>query len=162
MAETLNSQPFQFCGTANYGNWCLIMLNSACRGDDGGRLDKEQLDSLDRTLSANSAHHALVGLHHHPIPMGSRWLDGVGLRNAHEFLEIIDRHDNVRCVIWGHVHQASDRRRNNVRYLSTPSTGSQFRPNSDDFALDSRPPGFRWLELLDSGVINTEVVWLDN
>jgi len=59
------------------------------------------------------------------------------------------------------VHQASDRRRKGVRLMSTPSTCSQFRPNSDDFALDSRSPGYRWLNLSASGAIETEVIWLD-
>ncbi|MEC7803264.1 MAG: 3',5'-cyclic-AMP phosphodiesterase [Pseudomonadota bacterium] len=160
MAEMLNTPPLQFCGTATYGNWCIIMLNSTRSGDDGGWLDKDQLEFLDRTLASNSANHALVCLHHHPVPMGSRWLDEIGLRNSDEFLKIIDRHQQVRGIVWGHVHQASDRRRKNVRLFSSPSTGSQFLPNSDDFALDSRPPGYRWLELRGSGSIDTSVVWL--
>ncbi len=161
MAEMLNTPPFQFCGTATYGNWCIIMLNSACVGDDGGRLTQDQLEFLDRTLASNSAHNVLVCLHHQPVPMGSRWLDGVGLRNSDEFLEIIDHYQHVRGIVWGHVHQASDRRRNGVRLFSSPSTCSQFLPNSDDFALDSRPPGYRWLELRKTGSIDTTVVWLE-
>ncbi len=161
MAEMLNTPPFQFCGSATYGNWCIIMLNSACDGDDGGRLSKNQLEFLDRTLASNSVHHVLVCLHHQPVPMGSRWLDGVGLRNSDEFLEVIDRYQHVRGIVWGHVHQASDRRRKDVRLFSSPSTCSQFLPNSDDFALDSRPPGYRWLELRDTGTIDTNVVWLE-
>ena len=92
--------------------------------------------------------------------MGSRWLDGVGLRNSDDFLDIVDRYAHVRGIIWGHVHQQSDRRRNDVRLLSSPSTCSQFLPNNDDFSLDTRPPGYRWLELRESGVIDTEVAWL--
>ena len=160
MGEMLNTPPLQFCGTATYGNWCIIMLNSTRSGDDGGWLDKDQLEFLDRTLASNSANHALVCLHHHPVPMGSRWLDEIGLRNSDEFLKVIDHHQQVRGIVWGHVHQASDRRRRNVRLFSSPSTGSQFLPNSDDFALDSRPPGYRWLELRGSGSIDTSVVWL--
>ena len=34
----------------------------------------------------------MVCLHHHPMPMGSRWLDGIGLANADEFWRIIDAH----------------------------------------------------------------------
>jgi len=161
MAETLNQPPFQFCGDAIYEDWCLIMLNSAVRWDEGGNLEDEQLQMLDRTLSSNSARHALVCLHHHPVPMGSRWLDGeLSLRNSDEFLAVIDRHSNVRAVVWGHVHQASDRERNGVTFLSTPSTGAQFLPNSDIFKMDTRPPGYRWLNLLPDGTIETEVVWL--
>jgi Icc protein len=64
-------------------------------------------------------------------------------------------------MLWGHVHQASDHLRNGIRLMSTPSTCSQFRPNSDDFAVDERPPGYRWLELYPDGTIETEIRWLD-
>ena len=92
--------------------------------------------------------------------MGSRWLDGVGLRNGNQLMEIVTATSNVRAVVWGHVHQASDRRRDGVRLISTPSTCSQFLPNSDAFALDSRPPGYRWIDLYADGTIETEVAWV--
>jgi Icc protein len=65
-------------------------------------------------------------------------------------------------VLWGHVHQASDRTRGDVRFLSAPATCSQFLPSSDFFAIDSRPPGMRWLELHPDGRIDTTVVWLED
>jgi Icc protein len=160
MAEILNKPPFQFCGSAVYENWCIIMLNTAVRWDDGGRLEANQLEILERTLKAHPEHHTLIGMHHHPIPMGSQWLDGLNLRNSDEFFEIIDQHAQVKAVVWGHVHQGSDRDRNGVRMISTPSTGPQFLPDSDSFMMDTRPPGYRWLDLLPDGSIETELVWL--
>ncbi len=161
MAEILNEPPFQFCGSAIYQNWCLIMLNSVVRWDDGGLLEASQLEILDQTLDANKSQHALICMHHHPIPMGSAWMDGgLGLRNSDEFFKVIDQYDNVRGVAWGHVHQASDRERNGVTLFSTPSTCAQFLPNSDLFMMDTRPPGYRWVNLMPDGSIETEVVWL--
>jgi len=160
MADVLSTPPFHFCGSAVYGNWCLIMLNSAIRWDDGGRLETNQLQILEQTLRRHPQHHALVALHHHPLPTGSRWLDGVNLRNSAEFLRIIDAFPRVRAVAWGHVHQAKQTLRNGTLMFSTPSTGSQFLPNSDAFMMDSKPPGYRWINLLPDGSINTEVVWL--
>jgi Icc protein len=92
--------------------------------------------------------------------MNSAWLDEVGLRDADEFLAVLDRHDNVRGVLWGHVHQVSDRQRNGVRMLSTPATCAQFLPNAEVFALDDKPPGFRWLRLYPDGTLETEVGWV--
>lgn len=160
MAEVLSTPPFYFCGTRSYRNWRLIMLNSAVRWDDGGRLDTAQLKILESTLKANADQPTLIAMHHHPLPMGSQWLDGLGLRNSDEFLDIVDRHTQVKAVAWGHVHQASERMRNEVLFLSSPSTGSQFLPDSDMFMMDSRPPGYRWIELQPDGSIKTEVVWL--
>ena len=95
-----------------------------------------------------------------PVKMGSAWLDGVGLRDSEQFLAGIARHAHVRGVLWGHVHQASDRTRDGVRFLSTPSTCSQFLPDAEFFALDGRPPGLRWLRLEHDGRIETEIDWL--
>jgi Icc protein len=93
--------------------------------------------------------------------MDSRWLDSVGLTNAAEFLNTIDRHQNVRAIVWGHVHQSYDSLRKGVRLLATPSTCAQFLPKAQDFAVDQRPPAFRTLELRADGSLLTEVVWVE-
>ncbi len=161
MASVMSAPPFQVNGEWQIANWQLIFLNSFCRGDDGGRLPPEELQRLTDCLQREQADHYAIFLHHQPVPMGSRWLDGVGLRNADEFLALIDSASRVRGIIWGHVHQASDRRRHGVRLLSSPSTCMQFLPNSDDFVLDTRPPGYRWLDLYVNGRIDSQVAWLE-
>ena len=161
MASALNSAPFQVNGSYQAHGWSLILLNSFTRGDDGGRLNEAELDRLRATLLEHPALHTLICVHHHPVPMGSRWLDGVALRNPHELFDIVAVNSQVRGMLWGHVHQASDQLRSGIRLLSTPSTCSQFRPNSDDFVIDERPPGYRWLDLLADGTIDSEVRWLE-
>jgi Icc protein len=93
--------------------------------------------------------------------MGSRWLDTMAVDNAGEFLAVIDRHPQVRGILWGHVHQTFDRQRNGVRLMATPSTCIQFLPGSDDFALDTAAPGYRWLSLHPDGRIETGVERLE-
>ncbi len=159
MSDVLSDPPFQVNGQVQLGSWTIVLLSTHRRGDDGGYLNRQALDYLDAALTANSARHALIVMHHQPIPMGSAWLDSVGLRKPEEFLKVLDGHANVRGVLWGHVHQASDRIRNNVRMLSTPSTCSQFLPEAEFFALDDSPPGFRWLQLNADGSLETSVGW---
>lgn len=161
MQAILDAPPFQYCGHADHGNWRLIFLDTWVSQQAGGHLSDAELERLDVLLGETKDRHALVCLHHHPIRMGSRWLDSVGLKNADAFLRIIESNANVRAVIWGHVHQESDQTRGGVRYMSSPSTGSQFLPGHDDFKLDNRPPGYRWLELAPNGGIDTGVVWID-
>ena len=120
---------------------------------------KSELERLDDALSS-SPKHAMVCLHHHPVHMGSRWLDGVGLSEAHEFWSVIDAHANVRAVVWGHVHQAWDGKRGGVRLFATPSTGAQFLPHSDRYAVDSMPPAYRSFELHSDGSIDSAVHWV--
>jgi Icc protein len=162
MDEILSGEPFQFCGSRRLGGWSLILLNTFLTGEDAGGLGAKRLDALAASLKEHETQHVLVCMHHQPLNMGSAWLDGVGLRDAENFLAVLDASKHVRGVLWGHVHQASDRTRGDVRFLSAPATCSQFLPSSDFFAIDSRPPGMRWLELHPDGRIDTTVVWLED
>jgi len=161
MSELLTTPPFQFCGDAKLGAWRVVLLSTFHKGDDAGVLGRDQLAALEASLSNFTEEHILICMHHQPLPMGSAWLDGVGLHDAQEFLKTIDAHNRVRAVLWGHVHQASDRERNGVRFLSTPSTCFQFLPDSDRAVIDTRPPALRWLALEPNGNITTEVDWVD-
>lgn len=148
-------------GNAVLGNWQFVMLDSCVPGQAGGRLSERQLGLLERYLAAHPDSHALVCVHHHPVPMGSRWMDRIGIENADQFLAVLDRHDNVRGVLWGHVHQRFEQQRGGVRLMSTPSTSVQFRPGSDEFEVDAAAPGYRWLKLYPDGRIVSEVQRLD-
>jgi Icc protein len=161
MTQALSGPPFQLGGVARFPGWILVLLDSFLAGKAGGRLSAECLAGLDAALKANPRLHALVCLHHHPVAVHSRWLDQVGLENPDEFFSVLDRHRNVRAVLWGHVHQIHDTERNGVKLFSTPSTCAQFMPLSPGFAIDHRPPGYRWLELNPDGTITTEVVWVE-
>lgn len=161
MNEVLAAAPFSLGGARVAGNWCVILLDSYIAGDHGGRLPPGQMAALDAALRANRERHVLLAVHHHPLPLKSRWLDELGLYNAGELLAVVDRSPQVRGVLAGHVHQASDLLRNGVRFLTTPSTCFQFLPASDAFAVDRRPPGYRWLELMPDGSMATDVVWID-
>ena len=160
MAETLNSGAFQFGGELRRGPWSMILLSTFLAGEDAGGLGTARLVGLRKALAAHAGQHVIVYMHHHPLPMGSTWLDGVALRDAADFWRVIDANSHVKAVVCGHVHQASDRHRNNVRFMSTPSTCAQFLPGSEFFALDERPPGLRWIELKPDGEIETEVAWV--
>jgi len=161
MRKELAGAPFEICGTHSIGDWMFVMLDSYDPGHVGGRLTKNELARLDNAL-AGSTRHAMVCLHHHPVPMGSRWLDGVGLAEAHEFWRIIEAHTNVRAVVWGHVHQAFDGKRGDVRLFATPSTGAQFLPKSDRYAVDSLPPAYRSFELHADGRIDSQIHWVES
>jgi len=161
LRRELSGEPFVVGGHCDLGRWRVVLLDSCLPGSASGRLSDASLAGLEAALAGAGKRHCLVCLHHHPVPMSSRWLDRVGLTNAPEFFEVIDRHPNVRAIAWGHVHQAWEGLRKGVRMLATPSTCAQFLPKSDDFALDLRPPAYRTLELHADGSLLTEVVWLD-
>ncbi len=161
MQRELHGAPFQICGTHAAEGWQFIMLDSYDPGHVGGRLRPNELARLDEALKTSPSH-AMVCLHHHPVSMSSRWLDTVGLADPEAFWRIIDAHSHVRAVVWGHVHQAYDGKRGDLRLLATPSTGAQFLPKSDRYAVDSQPPAYRHFNLYEDGRIETAVHWIDS
>lgn len=160
MAHVLAGDGFQCGGRARLGSWGLVMIDSHVPGAAHGLISPDAFSRLDGDLHALRDQPILLAVHHPPLPMGSPWLDAIGLRNATELLARLERFPNVRIVVSGHVHQASDTRRGALRLLTTPSTCAQFAPHTLDFAIDSRPPGYRWLDLHADGRHDTEVRWL--
>jgi Icc protein len=161
MCSVLDSPPLSCCSTTDLAGWRIVMLDSHLPGKDMGRLDDRELDRLDRELTAAAGRYVLVCLHHLPVPVGSPWLDAVGLQGADELHSLLGRHGNVRAVLSGHMHQAFDGHHGGIRMMSTPSTCAQFTPDTETCVMDLRPPGFRWLQLLPAGRIETGVAWLD-
>lgn len=162
MRATLAGAPFAIGGAHRFGRWTVVMLDTWVAHSASGKLGPQQLSALRETLQEQRNQHVLLCLHHHPIRMRSEWLDQVGLQDADEFMRIVCEHANVRGVLWGHVHQSLDSFIHGVRFMATPSTCAQFVPGSADFAIDNRPPGYRFLELLPDGSIATEVCWLES
>ncbi len=142
--------------------WLITGIDSCLTGDAGGRVDNEEMDRLSKILEQTSAEHVLICLHHPPLPVGSKWLDQVGLRNGEEFLRMIAQPGNVRAAIFGHVHQAFSEEYESIRIIGTPSTCRQFKAGSDEFALDDHPPGYRRFSLHADGSIENELIWLDS
>ncbi|MDO8698550.1 MAG: phosphodiesterase, partial [Pseudomonas sp.] len=95
--------------------------------------------------------------HHHPVSIGCRWMEPIGLRNADELFAVLDAYPQVRGVLWGHIHQEFDQLRNGVRLLASPSTCVQFAPGSEEFQVDQEAPGYRWLRLHADGQLETGV-----
>ena len=158
MRRELAAAPFQVGGFHDLGTWRLVLLDSCIPGQAHGRLSAAELARLDAALASAGERHVLIALHHHPVRMGSRWLDSVGLQNPEDLFAITDRYPPLRAIIWGHVHQVHDSRRKGVRLLAVPSTCAQFLPASDQFAIDPSPPGYRRLALRADGSIDTEVL----
>jgi Icc protein len=157
MVEVAGSE--RLPGEIRSGAWQIIMLDSQLPGEVGGHLGRQELARLEGALQAGqeAGLYALICMHHQPVPVGCEWLDQQMVSDARSFFELIAAYPLVRGVLWGHVHQNLDRQCDGVRLMCTPSTCVQFLPGQDNFAVDSRAPGFRWLELGPDGAIETRV-----
>jgi Icc protein len=153
--------PFSYCAYEEVGDWLLVGLDSCINGHAGGEVKKEELDRIAEIVINSSAQHVMVCLHHPPVPMGSKWLDTVGLNNGDEVMERLRMLGRIRAVAFGHVHQDYDDVYEGIRILATPSTCAQFKPGSDEFAVDDKPPAYRRLTLNGDGSVGSELQWVD-
>jgi Icc protein len=139
------------------GAWQIVLLDSTIEGEVYGRVAEDQLQFLDDALQAFPDQHALVCLHHQAIDCGCTWLDLKGLKDNQQLRHRILQHDNVRGVLWGHVHQEAHHHIDGVEWMSSPSSCIQFKPGSVEFALGAELPGFRELKLYPDGRIESTV-----
>jgi Icc protein len=139
-------------------NWQLILLDSQKFGAVEGFLDDLQLKFMEECLQSHPDHHAIVAFHHQPVSVGSEWVDNLGLKNAEEFWNIVQKYPRVRNILFGHIHQEYVGKKNEVSLYSTPSTCIQFKPNVPMFALDKLPPAYRWIDLHSNGTLSTGII----
>jgi Icc protein len=139
------------------GAWRLVLADTRVPGAVGGALADGEVAALDKALAGHPETPTLLALHHPPLATGSAWMDAIGLANPEAVHALVARHPQVRCVVWGHVHQEQDETRHGVRWLSSPATSIQFLPRADAFTLDPAPPGYRWLDLAPDGTLATGV-----
>lgn len=143
--------------TIGAGRWGIILLNSQIPGAVGGELAATELERLRHFLQHPGYQHLLVCVHHHPLSIGSRWLDEQTITNGDQLLQMLDGCERVKALLWGHVHQEFDLQRGHYRLLATPSTCVQFAPASQRFKVDHQQPGYRRLWLGEDGSLRTEV-----
>ena len=157
MREHLRGERISAAKQVLIGNWQIVLLDSTIKGEVSGNVSPEQIDFLEACLQQHADRHALVCLHHQAIPAGSEWIDRLGLQQPQALIDTIKSHNNVRAVLWGHVHQQAHHQRDGIDWMSTPSTCVQFKPGSKTSALDDQPPGYRRLSLNADGSIDTAV-----
>jgi Icc protein len=139
------------------GEWLIVLLDTTEPGRSAGHLGTEELALLEEVLSRHPAPHALIALHHHPVPVGSPWLDELGLQDSDALFDVLCEHAQVRGLICGHVHQPFEAERSGIRILSAPATCVQFEPATQHLALALAAPAYRRLWLHPDGRIETRL-----
>lgn len=143
------------------GDWHFVLLNSTREGRVEGYLTQEELERLDACMAKHKDKHTLVALHHNPVPVYSPWMDDMALTNPGELFEVLSKHSNLKVVIWGHVHQEFHEKREDIIFMSAPSTCVQFKPKTSEMSLDEMAPGFRRIVLNSDGTVKTAVTRLN-
>lgn len=119
-----------------------------------GHLTADQLSWLAGLCDADDARPLVVAVHHHAIPLGAPWLDGIGLENGLALHEILRKAQaRIRGVFYGHIHESVVTVRDGVCYYSVQSGWFQTstwhgaeEPRRDPLAN----PGFNLVTLTDT------------
>lgn len=139
----------------------LVMLDTLVPGAGHGELRGEQLEFLDRTLSAVPEKPTLIGMHHPPFACGIAHMDRINLHNTPAFAAIIARHRQVERIICGHHHRAIVAQVAHTIASISPSVAHQVQMTLDPHdpgAFLFEPPAFqlhRWTA--DTGIVSHTV-----
>jgi len=150
----LGEYDLSFQDSITLANWQVHGVNTMHKGTLG-KISQQDLNRLTASVEQFPTQNHLVCCHHHPIDCGS-WMDKHQWLNKQMFTQMIERHDNIKLVLYGHIHTTSDIRIDHCRYLSAPSSCWQWA-NSKDFGLANECPGLRIVELLQDGNFNTSI-----
>lgn len=149
-----------------FGGWQCLFLDTNKPGCPDGHLDAEQFERIEGRLNALAAdEHILLFMHHHPLPIGSPWMDNMGLQQSEQFWQMINRCPQVSGIAFGHIHsefytQHTLDNGRTVQVWGTPATCVQVQHIDEDLHLDHVRPAWRELVLHADGMIETEVHYL--
>ena len=142
------------------GAWHVHCLDSTLKGEVKGKISDALLQRLITAIAAAPQHFHLVVLHHNALPVGSAWLDAHQLQGGDAFLEALVAYPQVKIVLCGHVHQEKTLHYQHLDVLMSPATSVQFKPQHDEFFVDTAQPGWRLMTLNPHGDYHTSVVRL--
>lgn len=138
----------------------ILILDSTVPGQDPGALQPDQLEWLERQLSAHPDAPTMLAMHHSPLPTGIDEWDEVNLsaeeRRALE--EVVARHGQLRAIVAGHLHRVAASVLGGIPVLSGPSTYLQSLPDfvTEDVVWNGEPPAFA-LHALHRGQLSSQV-----
>jgi 3',5'-cyclic-AMP phosphodiesterase len=132
----------------------VACLDSTNGREEQGSLGDQQLAWLDKLATQPSDRPFVVAVHHHPVPLGAASGEA-GLTDGAAMHQILLKaRYRLRCVLFGHIHEAVNVIRDGITYASAHSTWYQLRswhgqeaPVKDMVHM----PGFNVVTLLDNG-----------
>ena len=83
----------------------FLFLDTLDQGQHAGVYCKVRQTWLSRNLAIAKNRDVLLFMHHPPFRIGMPQIDSISLTNPEKFAEIIDSHDRIRHLFFGHVHR---------------------------------------------------------
>ncbi len=160
------------------GEWQWLLLNSQS-GQPHGELDESQRQQLLQALEQPQALYQAIAVHHQPLLVGPgrqgenhnplmdnsetiAGIDSIPLRDQGWLWQTLTGFPAVKTVICGHVHQEQHLVKDQLSLLTTPATSIQFASDINEFQIADLAPGYRWLNLMPDGHVESRVYRLEN
>ncbi|QTF94496.1 MAG: metallophosphoesterase, partial [Halomonas sp. BM-2019] len=93
MAETR-----ELIAELDLGAWRILLLDTTLGGQAQGELGPERLAELAERLEEDERP-TLLAMHHPPLPVGSAWIDALGLEDREAFWQTLAAHGQVRTIL---------------------------------------------------------------
>ena len=140
--------------------WSINIIDTSVYPEVLGELSDVQLNNLEKNLKQNKNKPTIIFMHHHPLPVSSKWLDNYILKDAEKFNNIVKSNSQVKAVLFGHIHQVFERNLNGIFYGSAPASCYQVLPKTEMFTIEKLTAGYRLIEL-DGDKFGSKVVWVE-
>lgn len=137
--------------------WLCLGLDTHVPGSVAGQIEHNQIAWIRTQLKAHPLVHCALFMHHPPVLLNSVWMDAIGLQGRELLGELCSAEPRIRVICCGHVHHDSRSLLGQVAVYTTPSTGIQFDPDSDQPKFVPGQPGLRIIDLTPAGY-STEVL----
>jgi Icc protein len=136
--------------------WNLISLNSVIPDDEEpnqnkarGFLSNTSLNYMIQKVEEGLP--SIIALHHPPLEPGG-WLNRKLLDNRDDFNRIISIYDNVKLVIYGHIHYFTNVQQGHIRYSSSTAVGFAFDKDLPKFQIADGLEGFSLIETVNDKI----------
>ena len=152
---------FQTNGFVQYSleakEFAFLFLDTLVEDKPFGNLCQKRLDWLEEQLKKYSDKKIYLFMHHHPLKSFLYEMDNVAnLKNSDKFWSILDKHDNILHITYGHLHRITQMQRKNISLHSTKSTTFQvaFTPNeTKEYLTNEEKPTYCVMILNDTNLI---------
>jgi 3',5'-cyclic-AMP phosphodiesterase len=130
--QAAEEEPDRCYYRVDYPGLRLLCCDSSVPGRHDGELGGVQLAWLDRELGRDPDVPAVLAMHHHPVPSGIAFMDGIMLSDADDLAEVLLGHPPLTRILTGHLHRSMAATFAGGLVTSAPSTDRQVM-------LDLRP-----------------------
>jgi Predicted phosphohydrolases len=140
----------------------FLMLNSVIPDDEDpntnksrGLLSKETLKYVEDEIKDGIP--TIIAFHHPPLEPGG-WLNRKLLDNRDEFNNLIHDTDNVKLVLYGHIHYPTLNEINGTMYVSAPSVGFAFDKDLPKFQIAQGEEGINIIDITSNSATIEKVL----